>query len=78
MSEAVVADTIARWYRTAPEGAQVAMLAGKIHVARRLLSNLVQSRIGKEQATVLPVAAPKAADFARSYADIVWAAKAAE
>jgi len=78
VKEAVMADTIEHWYRTAPEGAQIAVLAGKSHVARRLLSNLVQSRIGKEQATVLPLAAPKAANLAKSYADFVWVEKAGE
>jgi hypothetical protein len=76
--EAVMADGIARWYRSAPEGAQIAVLAGKRHVARRLFPDLVQSRIGREQATVVPVAAPEAADFAKSYADFIWVAKAGE
>jgi hypothetical protein len=38
----------------------------------------VQNRIGRERATVLPVAAPKAAEFAKSYADFVWVEKAGE
>ncbi|MHC4342765.1 MAG: ChaN family lipoprotein [Planctomycetota bacterium] len=78
VSEAVMADTIERWYRSAPERAQIAVLAGKTHIARRLLPDLVQNRIGRERATVLPVAAPKAAEFAKSYADFVWVEKAGE
>jgi uncharacterized iron-regulated protein len=76
--EAVMADRIERWYRSAPEGAQIAVLAEKRHVARRLLPDLVQSRIGREQATVVPVAAPRAADCAKSYGDFIWVAKAGE
>ncbi len=72
----VAADALVRWYRgEAPEGAQVAVLSGRIAPRSRLPERLF-ARSGKTYRTL--VALPGAADgadgavFASSYADYVW------
>jgi hypothetical protein len=74
----VAVDSVVRWYRdAAPEGAQVAILAARDHVApRERLPERLFARTGKRYRTLVALpGAAAAADggaFAKSYADYVW------
>jgi uncharacterized iron-regulated protein len=78
--EEVMADEIVRWFRTAPDDAQIVVLAGGGHVANRYgIPERVHRRNGKEYKIVLPVAAGEEGvapgQLAESYADFVWITK---
>jgi len=74
----VMADTIAAWFRdAAPPDAQILVLAGGGHVARRFgIPDRVERRIGKASRIVMPVGRHEAerdrSVFAHAYADYVW------
>lgn len=75
----VMADTIVRWFRTAPPEAQMAVVVGAGHVANRYgIPDRAEQRGGKIHKTLVlretPAdgARPEAALFAQSHADFVW------
>jgi hypothetical protein len=73
----VAADVVVRWYRGAPEGAQVLILAGAPWIAPRdRLPERLFGRSGKTYRTLVAVGGTEAtadrAIFARSFADYVW------
>ena len=73
----VMADSIVRWFRTAPEGGQIVVLAGSGHLANRYgIPGRAFRRNGKAYSILIPIGVdkqpPPAADFARRYADFVW------
>jgi len=74
IERAVIADRIVRWFLTAPDDAQIAVLAPNRHLARRTgLPELAFARNGKRYLTLVPLeegAPPEVFDF--SYADFVW------
>jgi len=73
-----MADTVVRWFRTAPEDAQIVVLAGAGHIANRYgIPDRVHRRNGKDHATVVCRQKPGDGDIgdrahARDYADWVW------
>jgi hypothetical protein len=75
---AVAADVLVRWYRgSAPEKAQVAVLAATASIApRERLPEVLFGRSGKSYRTVVEVPGPAGsadpAVFAKGYADYLW------
>ncbi len=73
-----MADTVVRWFQTAPETAQIVVLAGTGHIANRYgIPNRVHRRNGKDHATVICMQKQTDGDngsalHARRYADFVW------
>jgi uncharacterized iron-regulated protein len=74
-----MADSVVRWFRTAPPDAQLVVLAGAGHVANRYgIPARAHRRNGRPYATLVPIAAAHAdreASHARRYADFVWITK---
>lgn len=73
----VMADSIVRWYRTAPDDAQMVVIAGAMHVGFRYgITKYVRQRAGKKVKVVIPVTegekGPDLDVFAEKYADFVW------
>ncbi len=73
----VMADSVVRWFRAAPEGGQIVVLAGSGHLANRYgIPGRAFRRNGKPYSIVILIGVdeepPPAADFARRYADFVW------
>jgi len=74
----VMADSVVRWFLTAPKDGQLVVLAGRGHIANRYgVPGRVFRRTGRPYATVVPVEAGGAGDvgFDRRYADFVWVTK---
>ncbi len=77
MVEDVAADGITRWFRSAPEGAQLLVLCNRIHVAdRHGLPERTKERIGLKYRTVVAVGEGERAAIepvsALAHADFVW------
>jgi len=72
-----MADSIVRWFLTAPKGAQMAVIAGGGHLANRYgIPARAHRRDGRSYAILMPVSGePEAASFAARYADFVWVTK---
>ncbi len=78
----VMADSIVRWFRTAPDNAQMVVCVGGGHIKDRYgIPDRAFARNGKTYKTVVPVTEsdkhkvdPKV--FALSHADFVWVVKA--
>jgi uncharacterized iron-regulated protein len=73
----VMADSVVRWFRAAPENAQLVVLAGTGHMRnRRGIPGTVRTRLGKRDKVVIPISIrdfpPPRSVFAGSYADWVW------
>jgi len=77
----VMADSIVRWFRTAPDDAQMVVLAGSGHLANRYgIPGRTHTRNGRTHRVVVPLTTgePEQSVFAQRYADFVWLVPAAE
>ena len=75
--DAVMADSVVRWYRAAPKDAQVVVLAGTGHMRYRYgIPDRVRNRIGKSHMTVIPMSVaqftPPGSVHNERYADFIW------
>jgi len=75
--DAVMADSVVRWYRAAPKDAQVVVLAGTGHLRYHYgIPDRVRNRIGKSHMTVIPMSIaqsmPPGSVHNESYADFIW------
>lgn len=81
--EDVMADSVVRWFRTAPENGQIVVLAGSGHISNRYgLPDRVEARIGKTNRTVVPVSvgkgSPERGMYGQGYADYLWLTRGKE
>ena len=74
LEQAVIADRVVRWFLTAPDDAQIAVLAPNRHLVRRSgLPELAFQRNGKRYLTLVPLEEGERREvFDFSYADFVW------
>jgi uncharacterized iron-regulated protein len=75
--DAVMADSVVRWFRTAPKDAQMVVLAGTGHLRYRYgIPDRVKRRVGKTHRTVIPMSVaqfpPPGSVHNRAYADFLW------
>jgi len=70
----VLADSVVRWMRASPRGAQLAVIAPRDRVANAWgMEERVRTRAGRTHASVVLLDEPPApAQFARSYADYIF------
>ena len=72
--EDVMADSVVRWFRTAPDDAQMVVLVGSGHVANRYgIPARAHRRMGRPYRVVVPVrGTPDRESFSEGFADFVW------
>ncbi len=75
--DAVMADSVVRWYHAAPKNAQMVVLAGTGHLRYRYgIPDRVRNRIGKSHKTVIPMSVaqftPPGDVHDEGYADFIW------
>jgi uncharacterized iron-regulated protein len=77
LDEEVMADGIVNWFRTAPDDAQIVVLAGVDRIANRYgIPARAHRRDGRSYRTVVPIAAAlddlEREKLAKPYADFIW------